>query len=117
MPKKSVTRLRSRIPAMIAKTPGTVAVAVAAAAENIQTGAEENIRAHDLIDSGELEGSVEVVDQGPLSRAVEVKAFWGYFHEFGTEALPAKPFLGPAADAERANFKLAMGAAIKKAAR
>ncbi len=117
MAKKSVTRLKSRIPAVIAKSPGMVSIAVAAAAENIKDGAEENIQAHGLVDSGELLGSVEVIDQGPLSRAVVVNAFWGKFHEFGTNRLPAKPFLGPAADAERPAFKAAMGAAIKRAAK
>ncbi|HYI80005.1 MAG TPA: hypothetical protein VEW67_04020 [Thermoleophilaceae bacterium] len=117
MAKKSTTRLTTRIPAVIAKAPGTVGIVVAAAAENIKDGAEENIQSQGLVDSGELLGSVEVVDQGPLAKAVVVNAFWGEFHELGTESLPAKPFLGPAADAERPAFKAAMGAAIKRAAK
>lgn len=41
------------------------------------------------------------------------RAYWGKFVEFGTSKQESQPFMGPAVDAEVANFEQGMAKAIK----
>jgi HK97 gp10 family phage protein len=45
---------------------------------------------------------------GPLDAVVAVGASYGVFVEMGTSRVPARPFLGPAAEAVRPAFEAAM---------
>lgn len=70
---------------------------------DIVAATQANIRAHDLIDTGNLINSV-FLDRSKLymlSVDIIVGAPYGIYHELGTVHLPAKPFLGPAIEAHR----------------
>ena len=64
---------------------------------------QANIRAHDLIDTGNLLNSVflDLSKLYMLSVDIIIGAPYGIYHELGTVHLPAKPFLGPAIEAHR----------------
>lgn len=81
---------------------------VAKAAMDIVAGTQANIAGHGLIDTGALFNSVKAERIGRMRWRVIVGAEYGIYHEFGTRSLPARPFLGPAADLVRPRFLSAM---------
>lgn len=67
------------------------------AAFDIEGNAKANIRAHGLIDTGNLLNSVQAIPGAhELQWFVVVGAHYGIYHEMGTRFLPARPFLLPA---------------------
>lgn len=77
-----------------------------AAARRVSTEAEQAIEAvaratgdHAQAEApfltGELEGSIYVRDNGPLSREIGTDVEHGYYQEFGTSVMPAQPWLYP----------------------
>lgn len=72
---------------------------VAKAARDVQANAQQGIRGHDLIDTGNLLNSVQVIPGAhSLQKFVQVGAHYGLYHEMGTRFMPARPFLLPAAE-------------------
>jgi len=80
--------------------------AVAVSGVNVESGAKENINRKNIIETGALEGSIQQDGIKRYERKVgnQDYSFYGRFHEFGTRYLKARPFLRPAADAERPKF-------------
>lgn len=88
--------------------------AVAKTALDLEGQAKQNIRGHDLIDTGYLVGSVHAERMGPARWRVVVGAFYGVFHEYGTRFLPARPFLIPAANRVRPNLEAAIRELLRR---
>lgn len=86
---------------------------VAKAAFDIAAGAQHNIVLHGLVDTGALLDSVQAKRIGRMTWVVIVGAEYGIYHELGTRFLPARAFLGPAADQVRPLFLIAMRALIR----
>jgi len=89
---------RDRAEALVRKT-----------AFDIEADAKANIVAHNLILTGFMLSSVKAVQVDALSWMIVVGAFYGVFHEFGTSRMPARPYLGPAVEANRSYFDQAVG--------
>ena len=83
---------------------------VAAFAARIVAGTQRNIAAHGLIDTGNMLNSVAARPLGDARWLVFVGASYAIYHEYGTRYMPARPSLGPAAEAERTAFHEAMRA-------
>ncbi len=72
--------------------------------EIIRDAAKANIRAQGLIDTGALHDNMSMNTTEKDRSQVEVtigpgkKQFYGYFHEYGTSKMKARPFLRPAYD-------------------
>lgn len=89
---------------------------VAKTAFDIEALTKQNIAAHGLIDTSTLINSVRATMETPLRWRVNVGAFYGIFHEFGTRFLPARPFLFPAANSRRQPFVDAMQGLLRRSA-
>ncbi len=85
-----------------------LAPVVSKAAHDIKASSQRRIVEHDLIDTGHLLNSITVKDLGPLTFQINVGAFYGIFHEFGTKYMRARPFLGPAVDEVSRDFMVAV---------
>ena len=68
--------------------------------------------------TGELKNSIGYAMRGPTLGVVGFAApgskYW-YFVELGTVSAPARPFMRPAAEPERATFKVDMNNVVKRA--
>lgn len=60
------------------------------------------------IDTGTLQNSISVETESALEARVIVGAEYGLYLEMGTVFMEARPFLGPAFDANAENFKKAL---------
>lgn len=93
------TALVSRLPQIIQTAESGVGRANAQAAQRVARGAKGRApRA-----TGRLAGSIKAKPAGGNAHRVEVGAFYGMFIEWGTIHQGARPFLTPAAEAERAS--------------
>lgn len=97
----------SHIPAMTAQMKRKASEAVARAAHNIEAQAKIDCP----VDTGFLKGSIEVADKDgqplapdALEAFVGPGAEYGIYVEWGTHGRPGKPYLLPAAEAERGSF-------------
>ena len=97
----------SHIPAMTAQMKRKAVEAVARAAHSIEAQAKIDCP----VDTGFLRGSIEVIDKDGQSLAPDaLEAFvgpsaeYGICVELGTHGRPGKPYLLPAAEAERGSF-------------
>lgn len=57
--------------------------------------------------TGNLKNSI-TSDINGLEAVIGPTAFYGVFHELGTERMPARPFMGPATDRQQGPFEDAM---------
>lgn len=85
--------VKSRIPAVVARTEPAVSALVGRALFAIQARAV--MRAP--IDTGFLRNSIRIVHEGTEGR-VEVGAHYGVYLEFGTSRMSPRPYLIPAAE-------------------
>jgi len=79
----------------------------------------ENARRTVPVDTGNLRDSITHRSKGDMRREVYVDtttATYGHIVEFGSSGRPEHPFMGPAADMERAAFKQRVVAAVKRIA-
>lgn len=87
--------------------------AVLKAAEVMKEATEE--RAPIL--SGNLKTHVRISDikNGEVDVYIDQqgKGYYGYFHEFGTSKMPARPFMGPAFNASRFKMEQTMVKALR----
>lgn len=60
------------------------------------------------VDTGALRASIQAVGVGPLHWQVRVGVEYGIYVEMGTRYMAAQPYLGPGAEAVRADFLRAM---------
>lgn len=81
---------------------------VARTAAKIEAGAKVRIVTQGLVDTGAMLSSVQAMRVRVLVWRVVVGQHYAVFQEFGTRFLPARPFLIPAWEAERAGFLEAM---------
>lgn len=89
----------------------------AAVAEGLEILAEE-VRLRAPVDSGALRDGVRA-DLRPGSAffgSVAIESHYAMFIEFGTDRMPARPFIRPAAAAAGARVAAAAAAAIRRAA-
>lgn len=89
--------LKSRIPQIIAKAQRDAETVNAASAERIAQEAQGRAPR----DTGELADSIEAKPGEDDEYRVEVGVWYAHFLEFGTSRQGARPFLTPAAEAER----------------
>lgn len=78
---------------------------------DIEAGTKGNIRKHDLIDTGNMLNSVQVLDviaDKGFSKEVVIGAEYAVFHELGTVHLPAKHMMGESVENVRPGFDAAM---------
>lgn len=75
-------------------------------ANKVRNQAVINIKGHDLIDTGNMLNSIQIDRPNPYTREIgnTPAGYYAIFHELGTKFLPARPFLGPAADAIKQDF-------------
>lgn len=95
--------LRSRLDTIAASLDEEIDLAMRLAAEAIEAGAKSRVP----VDSGDLRDSIHVVKQDEGSYSViagDSKVFYGHLVESGTTKTPPRPFLIPAAEAERDNI-------------
>lgn len=79
----------------------------------------QNARRLVPVDTGNLRDSITHRSKGELRREVYIDttdATYGHIVEFGSANRPEKPFMGPAAELERADFKQRVIAVVKKVA-
>lgn len=93
----------------------TIPQAVEDTAEAIVAGAKDRAP----VDSGELRNSItqelEATSDGEHdNRVVKAEAWYAHFVENGTTRQSPRPFLAPAAEAERDNFAKRVTTALKK---
>lgn len=82
---------------------------------DIQLEAQQNIRDLDLIDTGNLLNSItSTTSIDGFEGYVDVGAYYGIYHEFGTVKMAARPFLGPAVDARSKEFVAAVREAVRQ---
>lgn len=81
---------------------------VATFAARIVAGAQQLVARHGLIDTGNLLNSIQARRLAAARWLVYVGAHYGIYHEMGTRYMVARPFLIPAAEAERTGFHTAM---------
>ena len=94
--------LHSRLKHIAATLDEQLDVAIRNTAEAIASGAQSRVP----VDSGALRDSIHVDKVGDGSYAViagNTKAFYGHIIEHGSVRTPPRPFLVPAAEAERDN--------------
>lgn len=114
---RSRTRLTSKLPRLAAKAPALASAVVAKTAMDIEAQAKANIQANEQIDTGNMLNSTQASEENPLRWVIVVAAFYGIYQELGTVFQGARPFLLPASDQLRPSFRVAMAAAIAKAAK
>jgi len=68
-------------------------------------------------DTGTLANSIAVQRLGPLSARVGTGIRYGQYLEFGTQSIEPRPWLWPAATAERDNYRRRMDGLVDRAAR
>lgn len=116
--KTTVTITSDRFPEIIAKLPELANAAVRKSAEDIAAAA----RTAAPVDSGDLLDSIEARQESKTAWVVEAKEFYAPFIEYGTPphvvgglyagakhpGTPPRPFMTPAAEAERPDFMAAI---------
>lgn len=65
----------------------------------------------------EVEILDEIVPEAPLTAVIGVAVGHGLYNELGTARLGARPFLGPAVEADRPAFERDLGQAVERGAR
>lgn len=99
----SSVRLTSDFPEIARRLERNAEALVRRTAENIAGEAKQRApRA-----TGKLARSIKVHRVGEFEYRVEVGAWYAHFIEFGTVKMAARPFLTPAAEAERGDFQRA----------
>lgn len=88
---------------------------VAKAAHDVVYEAQAKVVELDLIDTGFMLSSIEALQISEFHWQVTVGAFYGIYHEFGTRYMPARPFMGPAADKVMPDFWAAVSQVFQKA--
>jgi len=88
--------------------------ALAAAAMVVETEAKGNIRTKNIIDTGNLLGSVTHEVSGDRARA-GTNVEYGIYHEYGTYKMGARPWLRPAADEHQDEVRRAVAAVLRRA--
>jgi HK97 gp10 family phage protein len=95
---------KSRIPQVLRDIDVRTQAAVAATAELVKQTAVSRVP----VDQGDLRDSIEVKEtESPFKRRVVAgsgNTFYGHFQEFGTEKMPAQPFMTPAAEDAKGQF-------------
>lgn len=84
---------------------------------DIEADAKMGVTEHDLIDTGFLLGSVQGIPHpADLWGEIIVGAAYGIHHELGAPAinLPARPFMGPAAENNFPDFEAAVAYVLKQ---
>jgi HK97 gp10 family phage protein len=87
---------------------------VSKAAHAIEAQTKANITQHDLIDTGNMLGSVQAQPDGTFAWLVGVGAEYAIYHEYGTVKLPPKPFFLPAVRAIEPQFYANMERLIER---
>ena len=89
--------------------------AVSQTTTDIQGEAQQNIRDLDLIDTGNLLNSITAsTSMDGMTGYVDVGAFYGIYHEFGTVKMAARPFLGPAVSVLTSEFIRSVRQAVRE---
>lgn len=106
MPKSSITvEVRSnKLPYLRGRVRRDVGAAVRETTFAIQARAQANIVANGQVDTGAMLNSTQGAMDDDLHGVVRVGVDYGPHQEFGTVKMPARPFLTPAAEAERQPF-------------
>lgn len=124
-----ITIVFNRLPEIAAKLPREVGEIVMKTAFDVQQAAQESMsgpksgrtyrrggKMHQAsapgeapaVDTGDLANSIKTEQTGPTSAIVGVGAKYGAPLEFGTSRIRKRPFMGPAAEANRQAFIDAM---------
>lgn len=110
---EGVAELRKQLRALPRKLRDGAAAAIAEAAGAVKADARSLVR----VDEGDLRDGIGVRIQGDgLSAQVGVTdndLYYGPFQEFGTSSIPPKPFMTPAAEAERRRLPGRIEKAVK----
>ena len=103
---------------VVATLPDLLADVVAVAAHNVESRAKAIIVEKRIIDTGATLNSTQArrVEGDRFAWRVGPTTEYAPFLEFGTTRMAARPFMVPAAEAEREPFNNAVKAVIEKAA-
>lgn len=99
--------------AVLARIRGASRQGLEAAAVVVEREAKGNIRAKDIIDTGNLLGSVShelLDDRARVGTNVE----YGIYHEYGTYKMAARPWLRPAVDENQGAIRKAFAEQVRR---
>lgn len=108
-----------RLQRQLEELSGELYEAVDTAIQEAADAIAEDTRRRVQVDTGNLKRSVAVrTDTGPVIRA-DIGWFdrsddYAVWQEFGTRSMPARPALGPAANAEKRNIPARIQAAVRR---
>lgn len=108
----TVTVRSNRFPSIAGEVSRRASQVVRKTTYDAQANAQAGIVGHDLVDTGALLNSMAAQFLTPLHGRVGPAVHYGIYHEYGTVHLPARPFVGPAAEAVRGPFTAAMRAVM-----
>jgi phage gpG-like protein len=107
--------ISTRFKAISHNVEGRLSGVVRGACFQIEGRTKTNIVGHGLVDTGNLLNSWFVDFDGPLVGYVGTAVHYAPYHEYGTWALPARPFLVPAVNDTEPWFVGACAAAMRVA--
>jgi HK97 gp10 family phage protein len=92
-----------------------IKAALIRAVEETARAVQAEARRQVPVDTGNLRSAISVRMKSSNAEVFvdTVKAHYGHIVEFGSRSRPAKPFMGPAAELERSNFKKRVAKAAK----
>jgi len=95
--------------------PGALETVITKTAFDAQANIQAQIRANDQVDTGNMLNSVHVEDgEDDLTKYVVVGASYGWYQNYGTKFIAARPFFEPGLDATRPGFEAAISAVEQK---
>lgn len=104
--------LKSRLPQIIEELPIAVRAAALAGAEKVA----ESARGRVPVATGRLRDAIHVDEQpeGAYVIAGDSKAWYGVIVEHGSVKMPARPFLVPSLEENRAEIEATVAAALRR---
>ena len=105
-----VTIERKRLDRLILLLPAQVEAICEIAARNIELMSKDRVP----VDTGATKNSIRVDTPRPFQRRIGPTTDYAPHLEFGTNRMPARPYIVPAAEAERPRFRAAISGMIKR---
>ena len=112
--------IKAKIVVKLNKLPDLTGKLRTEVAEIVQSAAEqcaELARGRAPVDTGDLAGSITVVQESDLTQRVEIGEFYAHFLEFGTRKMAAKPFVTPAVEMVKPTFSQEARSVVERVAR
>lgn len=99
--------------ALVRNTDGNVENAIEKLAQDAAGWAAQNIRDVHAIDTSYMVNTTQARRLGPMAWSIGTLAFYGFFIEYGTRFMGARPWLIPAMNKARATLEAVLRNALK----